>query len=154
MRLSEKRIEPVRKTRVVPIEPAAAFELFTAEMGRWWPVATHSISASDGVNVVFDGRIGGCVTELTPSGESHVWAEVIAWDPPHRFAMTWHPSIDPTAASIVEVRFRGVEGGTQLDLQHRGWEEFGEAEGAAMRDGYTPGWDVVLRPFEALAGER
>lgn len=153
MRLSESPIEPIRKTRVVPIEQTAAFELFTAGMGRWWPVATHSIAESEGVEVIFDGRIGGTVTEVTPSGEAHVWAEVIAWDPPHRFAISWHPSLHPTAASVVEVRFLAVDGGTRVDLEHRGWEEFGPAEGAALRDGYTPGWDLVLGPFELLAGE-
>jgi hypothetical protein len=153
VRLSETPIEPIRKTRVVPIEQAAAFELFTAGMGRWWPVATHSIAASDGVDVVFDGRIGGIITEIAPSGEAHVWAEVIAWDPPNRFAISWHPSVGPTAASIVDVRFRSVNGGTQVDLEHRGWEELGAVEGVALRDGYTPGWDLVLHPFETLAGE-
>lgn len=153
MRISETSIEPIRKTRIVAIDLVAAFDLFTAGMGRWWPVATHSISESESVDVVFDGRIGGVVTEIAPSGDAYVWAEVIAWDPPYRFALAWHPSVDPAAASIVDVRFRAVDGGTRVDLEHGGWEEFGEAEGVALRDGYTPGWDLVLGPFEQLAGE-
>lgn len=144
MRLSPTAIEPIRKTRHVSLDPSAAFDLFTSRMETWWPLASHSISESPDAHIRFEGRVGGRVVEITPSGDEHAWAEVIAWDPPHRFAMVWHPTIDPTAASVVEVRFAAVDGGTRLDLEHRGWEEFGEALGAELRSQYDPGWDYVL----------
>ena len=43
MRLSTTTIQPVRKQRRVPLEPARAFELFTDSMATWWPLRTHSI---------------------------------------------------------------------------------------------------------------
>jgi hypothetical protein len=57
--------------------------------------------------------------------------------------------VQPDAATILEVRFRpATDGGTQLDLEHRGCEEFGAEQGNGVRAGYQSGWDVVLEPFE------
>lgn len=147
MRRSQAPIEPVVKVRDVALTVEETFELFTAGIGRWWPVATHSIGGARCADVRFEGRIGGRVIETTEDGAEHQWADVIAWDPPHRFAMTWHPSIDPVAASIVEVRFESTETGCRLHLEHRGWEEFGQIAGTEARDQYNPGWDGVLGYF-------
>lgn len=40
-------------------------------------------------------------------------------------------------------------GGSRLELEHRGWEEFGAAEGATLRSRYEEGWDPVLTRLEA-----
>jgi hypothetical protein len=96
-----------------------AFELFTARMGEWWPLATHSISASAATGVRFEGRIGGRVVELAEDGSEFVWAAVIAWDPPHRFALAWHPTPEPVAASVLDVAFEPAPAGTRLVLEHR-----------------------------------
>src|SRR5262249_8589963 len=45
-------IAPVEKTVRVACAPARAFEVFTAQIARWWPLATHT---------VFDGRATRCV---------------------------------------------------------------------------------------------
>ena len=144
MRRSESPIEPVRKSCEVALAPEAAFELFTTRMGEWWPLGSHSIAQVDATGVRFEGRVGGRVVELTRDGAEQSWADVIAWDPPHRFVLAWHPNLEPTAASTLEVRFVAAGDGTRLDLEHRGWEEFGADEGRQLRDGYDPGWDHVL----------
>jgi len=151
MRLSPTPIEPIVKNRTVPLSCEQAFHLFTERMGEWWPLATHSIAESDAVGVRFEPGVGGRVAELTTDGTEHCWAEVIAWDPPHRFALAWHPNLDPEAASIVDVRFHEDGGATALELIHKGWEEFGTDLGAELRDAYGPGWDVVLSPLSAAA---
>jgi hypothetical protein len=149
MKLSENPIEPVRKMRVVPLDPGEAFDLFTTRMGIWWPLFTHSIAEHKATGVRFEERIGGRVVELTEDGSEYSWADVIAWDPPHRFVLAWHPSVEPDVATILEVRFSPAPGGgTQLDLEHRGWEELGADQGNEVRDGYQSGWDHVLEPFE------
>ena len=61
MRLSPNPIEPVRKTRVVPLDPDEAFDLFTTRMGTWWPLLTHSIAETQATGVRFEQRIGGRV---------------------------------------------------------------------------------------------
>jgi DNA-binding transcriptional ArsR family regulator len=146
-------IAPVTKTRTVPLDPAAAFDLFTERIAQWWPVETHSISADgDGrdpgriVDIRFDGRVGGRVTEVLADGTEHAWADVLAWDPPGRFVLSWHPIRSPVAASRLEVRFTTVDGGTRIDLRHDGWEEFGDGA-ADRRAAYDAGWEPVLDRF-------
>ena len=148
---SRTPIEPVRKERRLTVSVEEAFQLFTSGMGRWWPLATHSIAGDQATDVRFDERVGGQVVELTSGGEEHPWAEVLAWEPPHLVLLSWHPTVEVVAASTVEVRFESVPGGTVLRLEHRDWEAFGEGLGNELRAGYDPGWDVVLAPFEASA---
>lgn len=152
MRHVDMRVAPVMKTRTVPLQPEAAFDLFTRRMGEWWPVATHSIAGEDVAELRFEGRIGGRLLEVAKDGSQCSWGEVLAWDPPHRFVISWHPNREPTAASILEVRFKAATGGgTELYLEHRGWEEFGE-RAETLRGQYEPGWDFVLGRFEETAG--
>lgn len=151
MRLTDEAIEPVHKERVVHLPVDRAFELFTERMGTWWPLTSHSIARADAVTVRFEGWVGGGVIEVASDGTEWSWADVLAWDPPHRFAVAWHPSAAPEAASILDVRFEPDGDGTRVVLEHRGWEEFGAAEGARLRAQYDPGWDAVLTRYEAAA---
>lgn len=148
--LSTESIQPVIKRRFVPIEPVAAFDLFTARIGEWWPTATHSISGDEVTAVRFEGRVGGRVVETSRDGSEVPWADVLAWDPPRRLVVSWHPNPNPVAASTLEVRFEPVEGGTEVVLEHRGWEEFG-VKGRELRENYQSGWDAVLAPYETAA---
>jgi uncharacterized protein YndB with AHSA1/START domain len=142
------RIEPVVKTRVVPLDPERAFELFTERAGEWWPFATHSIAGKDAVGIRFETGVGGVVVELTAGGGEHIWAEVTEWDPPHRFVLNWHPRIDPVAASTLEVSFSAGQGGTRVTLEHYDWDRFG-SEAEELRESYQTGWDAVLGRLEA-----
>lgn len=144
---ADARPAPITKVRTVPLPLEAAFELFTRRMGEWWPLATHSIAGADVTELRFEERVGGRVIEVARDGAECSWAEVLAWNPPNRFVLSWHPSREPTAASTLEVRFTPAGGGTELTLEHTGWEEFG-AEAQRLREQYEPGWDFVLRLFE------
>lgn len=150
MKRAQHIIEPVRKSRTVALDVAEAFDLFTIRIGSWWPLSGFSISEDPSSRVRFEPRVGGRVVEVTPGGAEHAWADVIAWDPPHRFVLAWHPAVEPEAATILEVRFTSSpEGGTDVELEHRAWEELGDDDGPRVRAGYDSGWDVVLEPFEA-----
>ncbi len=148
-------IEPVIKTREIPLAVDEAFHLFTERLDTWWPMSTHSIGAGEDaanpVAVRFEGRIGGRVVEILSDGRECSWGEVIAWNPPERFVLAWHPNLNPTAASILEVRFTPQgDNTTLLYLEHRGWEEFGE-RGPELRAQYEPGWDLVLGGYESVS---
>ena len=151
MRRCETPIEPVRKERLLHLPPDEAFELFTHGMATWWPLETHSIAGDDAIGIRFEGHVGGRVVEITGDGTEHAWANVITWDPPGRVVLAWHPTVEPVAASTIDVRFEAHGDGTRLTLEHRDWEEFGETHGAELRAGYEPGWDVVLAPLEGRA---
>lgn len=147
-------VAPVIKTREVPLAVEEAFGLFTDRLDTWWPLDAFSIGVDEKgetpVAVRFEGRVGGRVVEVMADGTEYVWAEVVAWSPPERFVLAWHPSIDPSAASILEVRFSPSPTGSSVYLEHRGWEEFGD-RALEVRGQYEPGWDRVLAPYESRA---
>lgn len=152
-----KPIAAVRKTCTVPLPVAEAFRLFTEGIDQWWPVATHSITADDpraGGGAVrglrFEGHVGGRLVEVVSDGSEYSWGNVLAWDPPRRFVMSWHPNRAPTAASRIEVQFRPDGTGTTIELEHSGWEEFGD-RAAQLREAYHHGWDPVLERLVAVA---
>ena len=88
-------VEPVHKTLVVGCSPERAFEVFTREIGSWWPLHRHSIGEDRVVEVVVEERAGGRVFERHSDGGEADWGTVLEWDPPAAFAMTWHPGGDP-----------------------------------------------------------
>lgn len=144
---SDAATEAVRHEVVVALSQAQAFELFTAQLGRWWPLGTHSCSNDRQARVVFPSQPGQPVLEIAPGGEQHVWGHLTAWDPPHAFAMTWHPGHDAGLATQLEVRFsaRGNDA-CAVQVVHGGWQRRPEA-----REGYLRGWPVVLQALVAAA---
>jgi uncharacterized protein YndB with AHSA1/START domain len=132
----------VRKSIVVDCSPERAFEAFTAEKTLWWPYETHSASGERPERVVYEPRAGGRVYDVLAGGREHDWGTVLAWEPPHRVAVEWkvNPKNPPTE---LEVRFSPEGEATRVDLEHRGWERYGE-EAAESFGSYDSGWDFVL----------
>ena len=98
-------------------------------------------------------REDGLLVERAVDGRTSVWGEVLAREPPHRLVLTWHPGGDPDDASEVEVRFTASEGGgTRVELEHRGWERFGESAMLRRHAYVGPGaWGHVLDHFASVA---
>lgn len=139
--------EPVRCSVVVRCPPARAFEAYTAEMGRWWPTATHSIEPDRVADIVVDGRLGGTITERLDDGTEYSWADITAWEPPDRLAVSWHPTVERRVSTDVEIRFVDQgDGTTRVELVHTGWERLGAAA-QPVRDDYEVGWPFVLEHF-------
>jgi len=140
----EPYVTPLRKSVAVPLPVPDAFDLFTTEMDRWWPLRTHSVHGDRASHCGIEPRIGGEIYEVARDGARSTWGRVIVWDPPSRVAFTWHPGRDATTAQEVEVTFRPVGTDTVVDLEHRGWQMLAE-RAAAVRDQYDNGWESVLR---------
>jgi uncharacterized protein YndB with AHSA1/START domain len=137
----EQRLEPVRKRIEVGAPKAEAFRIWTAEIGSWWPLATHSVGRGDAVDCTLEGRSGGWIYETTRAGDQHVWGTITQWDPPHRLAHSWHPGGHATDATTVELTFSACGSDrTRVDLVHGGWP----ASATARRAEYDRRWDVVL----------
>jgi len=132
----------IKKSVTVDASVETAFETFTNGMASWWPTGSHRLF--DDSTVVFEERVGGRVYERNAAGEEGDWADVLAWEPPHRFVLRWrvNPNRGPTE---VEVTFTPEGTGTRVDLEHRGWDD---PEGRAN---YSTGWDPVLERFVAAA---
>jgi uncharacterized protein YndB with AHSA1/START domain len=140
----------IRKSVTVRVPVETAFRVFTAELGSWWPLATKSVSQEDAETVVVEPSVGGRVYERARSGEQHTWGEVLVWDPPTRFAFSWHPGRAAETSQEVDVRFTAVEEGTRVELEHRGWERL-VGPGGEIPEHFDSGWDEALASFVELA---
>lgn len=136
----------VQKELTVLGTAESAFKRFTEGIGSWWPLETHSVSADDATGVVFETWVGGRVYEQHADGTEALWGTVTAWDPPRRFAMTWHPGRAVETATRLEVEFDEVDEGARLRLRHTGWEALGDEAAETCRQ-YRRGWDPVLARF-------
>jgi Activator of Hsp90 ATPase homolog 1-like protein len=136
----------IRKSVEVRVLAETAFRVFTDELGSWWPLETKSVSQEEAESVVVEPAVGGRVYERAWSGEEHLWGEVLIWEPTTRFAFAWHPGRAPETAQEVDVRFTPVEGGTRVELEHRGWERLVGPEGE-IPNHFDSGWDAALASY-------
>jgi uncharacterized protein YndB with AHSA1/START domain len=145
----------VREAIVVDAPIERAFEVFTADMGSWWP-PDHHILEGELAEMVFEPRAGGHIYDRAVDGSECRWARVLAYEPPNRVVFSWDIGLDwklqtdTEKTSEVEVRFieKGAEH-TRVELEHRnidrhgnGWEKMRDAVGS------PGGW---LRGLEAFA---
>jgi uncharacterized protein YndB with AHSA1/START domain len=145
---------PVHMEIVVEAPIDRAFEVFSTEMGSWWP-PEHHILEGELREMVFEPRVGGHIYDVGKDGSECRWARVLVYEPPTRLVFSWDINLawqveqDPDRTSEVEVRFDALEPGrTQVTLEHRhidrhgeGWEQMHSAVGS------PDGWGVGLRCF-------
>jgi uncharacterized protein YndB with AHSA1/START domain len=139
----------------VPIE--RAFRVFTQEFDRIKP-REHNLLRVAIAETVFEPRVGGHVYDRGVDGSECRWARVLAYEPPHRFVISWdispqwqiEPSLERT--SEVEVRFIAESPErTRVELEHRKLDRHGEgwdAERDVVRG--EGGWPLYLQRFGDL----
>ena len=143
----------IRRTVSVQAPPERAFEVFTAGFSSWWPIESHHIGETMAVEVVIEPFAGGRWFERDADGHECDWGFVTEWEPPRRVLLAWHLTTeyefdpDPGRATEVEVRFTPQDGGTLVELEHRGFER--NAGGAVIREkvGAEGGWGELLELF-------
>jgi hypothetical protein len=146
-------LRPILQTITVRRGPDEAFRLFTAEIARWWPLATHHLAPLPPMACAIEPFAGGRVYETAADGVERAWGEVLAWAPPGRFAMSWAVNAAPGEETTVTVTFTPAAEGTEVQLEHAGWERLGPERGAARRASYETGWDGVFgENYGRLAG--
>ena len=134
--------DPIEKTLIVPLPPADAFDLFTADMDAWWPKASHSITGAK-AKIRFPTHKDGEIVEEGDDGSIAVWGKLIAYDPGKYLAFTWHPGRSDKEATVVTVTFTQTENGTRCDLTHGGFDILGDTADAVSTS-YMHGGDLVL----------
>jgi uncharacterized protein YndB with AHSA1/START domain len=151
------RRPPVRQSTVVRSDREHTFDVFVRTIGIWWPVNPFSAGKDRVRDVTIEPRTGGRVYETWQDGTQVTWGELLAWDPPERFVMTWTMTPVPTE---VELRFRVLGPAlTQVEVEHRGWEALSDeqlAEDCALPGGYlggsyAAGWTRILARMVAAA---
>ncbi len=149
----------VRHAMTVPLDPQRAFDLFTAEIGMWWPAQTGHHLSDVPATAMMETREGGRLYERDERGRELDWGRVRVWDPPGRVVIAWHLSpewsFDPDPAKATEVEATFEEEGervTRVCFEHRGFEVHGQA-GRELRDslGADDGWVEVLAEYERAA---
>jgi uncharacterized protein YndB with AHSA1/START domain len=149
-------IAPVKKSLVVEVGQAHAFDVFTSGIDRWWP-REHHIGSTPVVKETIEARQGGRWVTLHEDGSETVNGRMLVWDPPRRIVFSWEingqwkPETNLDVVSEVEVRFI-AEGAsrTRVELEHRKFERMTEG-GEAMRDGVDKGWPGILEDFRKAA---
>ena len=146
-------VGPISRTVTVEGSVEDAFRVFTEGMGTWWPLETHSIAVDQQLDqkadrLEMEPRPGGRIEEVLEDGSRRHWADVVAWEPPHRVAYAWKPNDLPTPPTEVDVRFTAQGEATRVDVEHRGWDRMGElAEQVRPLYASEGGWPLVLGLF-------
>jgi uncharacterized protein YndB with AHSA1/START domain len=153
------RRPPIKQATLVRSDAGHTFDVFVNTIGQWWPLRPFSAGQDRVRDVVFERRAGGRVYETWDDGTTVGWGDVLAWEPPRRFVMTW--CITP-AVTEVELRFRPLGPAlTRVELEHRGWEALAEADlgtDCALPGGYAGGsfqrgWELILEKFRTAVEE-
>jgi hypothetical protein len=156
-RVTALRRPPVRQSTTVRSDARHTFETFVRTIGAWWPAVPFSAGRDRVRDVTMEQRLGGRVYETWADGTELDWGELLAWEPPERFAMTWTGTPVPTE---VEFSFAALGPAlTRVTVEHRGWEAMTEeqlAEDCALPGGYTSGaystgWSRILDRFAAAS---
>jgi Activator of Hsp90 ATPase homolog 1-like protein len=142
-------VDPLRYRFRVACSPQEAFRLWTAAVGAWWPMSTHSVSGKRDATLVLEPWVGGRIFERVNEGREFEWGSVLVFEPPERLLCEWMVA---DLTTELEVRFWDDEdGGTVVELEHRGWDRFGD-EAAGRRDTNAVGWEGVLPFYVAACG--
>jgi len=144
-------IAPIKRSVLVGLSPARAFDAFTRDIGRWWPAPMH-IGKADFADVVLEPREGGRWFERAADGTETDWGHVLDWQAGKRLLLAWRIDatwqFDPSLLTEVEILFTPTDDGTHISLEHRRLENFGESAAriVAMLEG---GWSRPLDSFAA-----
>jgi uncharacterized protein YndB with AHSA1/START domain len=150
---------PVRTEIVVDAPIDRAFDVFTADMGSWWPPTNHILEA-ELAEMVFEPRVGGHIYDRGVDGSESRWARVLAYEPPDRVVFSWDINLqwqietDPARTSEVEVRFIAESPTrTRVELEHRGIDRHGDGwESMHGAVGSPNGWGGGLEAFAQRLG--
>ena len=145
---------PVRQSTIVRSDVDHTFEAFVRLIGAWWPVDPLSVGKGRVRDLAVEERQGGRVYEIWDDGTTVDWGEIVVWEPPARFVMSWAQTPAPTE---VEIAFTALGPAlTRVAVEHRGWEQLTEeqlredcaAPGGYRSGAYSTGWLLVLERFE------
>lgn len=157
-RVTVLRRPPVRQSTTVRSDARHTFDTFVRTIGAWWPAVPFSAGQDRVRDVTLEQRAGGRVYETWADGTELDWGELLAWEPPERFVMTWTGTPLPTE---VEFSFAALGPAlTRVTVEHRGWEAMTDeqlAEDCALPGGYasgaySAGWTRILDRFAATLG--
>lgn len=116
----------VAVSTLVAVDPATAFDAFTADIDRWWKRSPRHRFAPGAEGILsFEPGPGGRLVESWGPGpdQSFEVGRVLAWEPGRRLVFEFRfPNFGPGEVTEVEVAFAREGEGTRVNLEHRGWD--------------------------------
>ena len=143
-------VTPIKKGVTVSCSPERAFEVFTTHFGEWGPIHVYSLGREKTEKAIFEEWEGGRIYEVIEGGVEAHWGRVIAWEPPARVELEWQTNPEAPGPTYVTVTFTPEGSGARVDLEHRGWEIYGDQASAARAE-YDEGWPITLDLFADAA---
>lgn len=149
-------LNPIQRTITVQADLKKAYDMFLSGLPTWWPKA-YTWAGESLELIAIEPREGGRCFERGPNHFECDWGRVLVCDEHHRLVFTWQisptrvPVPDASQASEVEVRFTPAgPDTTQVDLEHRFFERYGEGAHAYRQAMDSPeGWTAILERFRA-----
>lgn len=146
----------VRKSIMVEVPQAHAFDVWVHQQGKWWP-KEHCLGEAPLQDAIIEPRVGGRWHEIDSKGAQCNWGRVVAYDPVSRIVLAWQITADwkydTSIYTEVEVRFI-PEGPnkTRVELEHRGLEAYGD-DAEKMRQLFErpEAWQLSLERFAQTA---
>jgi hypothetical protein len=74
----------VRKVISVEASQDIAWQVFTEQMGTWWPLAMYKIGKANAVDAVTEPHVGGRWYECGDDGSTCDWGRLLAREQPSR----------------------------------------------------------------------
>jgi uncharacterized protein YndB with AHSA1/START domain len=117
--------DSARISVAVAVPQARAFEIFTAEIDRWWRRGgKFRHGQSRGALIHVEPHVGGRLFEAFERDGSEQVIEVgrvQVWEPPSRLTFTWrNANFAPHEQTQVEVLFAATASGTLISVTHSG----------------------------------
>jgi hypothetical protein len=135
------------KSVVLPLAPAAAFDLFTRKIGAWWPAnRRHTKDPASEIFLLESGRF----YERARDGREVELGHVRAWELPSRILLDFFVATGPDRPTEVEIAFAAHDGGTRVTVMHRP-KAASETLWSGRVDRYEQSWDAVLRALSQAA---
>lgn len=141
--------DQARVSVAVAVAPADAFEVFTAEIDRWWRRGgkfRHAGARSGFIHL--EPQVGGRLFEsIDGATAAHVIevGRVRVWEPPRRLVFSWrNATFAPNEETEVEVEFNPTRSGTLVTVTHRGW--------STLRDDHPARHGLLGAEFARMIG--
>jgi hypothetical protein len=148
--MNQTAAAPIVLTVTVTCPAEVAFRVFTERFGQWWPFHVYSVGRERTERAVFETGEGGRIYEVIEGGEEATWGRVTVWQPPTRVEIDWQTNPEAPGPTRLTIAFTPEGAGTQVELEHRGWEIYGD-RAALARDEYETGWPSTLGLFVEAA---
>ncbi len=142
-----------------PLDPIVATILIDAPIGHVWSVLTSEKTVPDWLGCMSYRAVVGTTFHMQPdperrrrgdvAGATH--CDVVALDPPLRFAFTWY--VPGTPKTMVEISLHSDGSGTRVTLRHEGWDQFPADMVRAFHEQLSLGWSGSVLPNLRRAAE-